>query len=92
MSWIICSNKSIKYEIDKSNRQGWLNKNPWYNTAICSRLHGSLFGDFITHAIIDRYNILCCLVAHDNKKYAYEDEESSIVYRLIHKCMTTESL
>ena len=44
MSWIICSNKEMKYEIDKSNHQDWLNKGPWYSTAICSRLHGSLFG------------------------------------------------
>ena len=26
MSWIICSNKEMKYEI---NHQDWLNKGPW---------------------------------------------------------------
>ena len=40
----------MKYEIDKSKHQDWLNKGTWYNTAIFSRLHGSLFEDFITHA------------------------------------------
>ena len=35
MSWIICSNKEMKYEIDEINHQDWLNKGPWYNTAIC---------------------------------------------------------
>ena len=65
MLWIICTNKEIKYEIDKSNYQYWLNKGPWYNTAICSRLYGSLFEDFITHARTDRYNIMCSLGAHD---------------------------
>ena len=54
MSWIIISNKEIKYEIDESNNQDWLNKGPWYNTGICSRLHGIPFDDFITHAITDR--------------------------------------
>ena len=55
------------YEIDKSNHPNWLNKSPWYNTEICSRLHGSLFEDFITHARTDRYNLMCYLVAHDFK-------------------------
>ena len=35
MSWIICSNEKMKYEIDKNNHPDWLNKGPWYNTAIC---------------------------------------------------------
>ena len=55
----------MKYEMDKNNHPDWLNKFPWYNTAICSRLHGSLFEDFITHARTDRYNIMCSLVAHN---------------------------
>ena len=67
MSSIICSNKEIKYEIDKTNHQHWFNEGPWYNIAICSRLHVSMFEDFITHARTDRYNILCSLVAHDKK-------------------------
>ena len=49
MLWRICSNKEMLYEIDESNHPYWLNKGPWYNTSICSRLHGSLFEDFITH-------------------------------------------
>ena len=65
MSWIISSNKEMKYDIDKSNHQDWLNKVPWYNTDIWLRLHGSLFEDFITHARTDIYNLMCYLVAHD---------------------------
>ena len=78
MSWIICPNKEMKYEIDKSNHQDWLNKGPWYNTAICSRLHGSLFEDFITHTRTDRYNRMCSLVAHDKNLPDYEYDEISI--------------
>ena len=55
-------------------------------------MHGSLFGDFITHARIDRYNLLCYLVAHEKRQPAYEDEEISIGNRLIPKHMTTEAL
>ena len=53
------------YEMDESNHPDWLNKGPWYNTAIWSRLHGSLSETFIAHAGTNRYNILCSLVAPD---------------------------
>ena len=65
MSWIICSNDEIKYEMDKNNHQYWFNKVPWYNIDICSRLHGILFEDFMTHARTDRYILMSSLVAHD---------------------------
>ena len=86
---IISSNKEMKYEIDKNNHQDWLNKGPWYNTAICLRLYGSLFEDFITHARSDIYNLMCSLVAHDKMQPAYECGESIIVDRLIPKNATT---
>ena len=75
----------MKYEIDGSNHPDWFNKGPCYNTAMCSRLHGSLFEYFITHARTDRYNLMCYLVAHDQNKTAYEDEEISIVDRILPK-------
>ena len=75
-----------KYEMNKSNHQDWLNKCPWYNTDTCSKLHGSLFEDFITHARTNRYNLMCSLVAHDKKLPAYEDDKSSIGDRVIPKC------
>ena len=68
MSWIISSNKEMKYEMNDNNHQDWLNKGPWYNTSIYLKLHGSLFEDFITHARSDRYNLMCYLVAHDKIK------------------------
>ena len=71
MSWIIFSNNEMKYEIDESNHQYWFDKGPWYNRFICSRLHGSLFEGFITHARTNRYNLMCSLVAHENKQPAF---------------------
>ena len=68
---IIISNEEMKYEIDESNHKYWLNKGPWYNTAICSRLHGILIEYFITHEITDRYNLMYYLVAHYKKEPAY---------------------
>ena len=82
----------MKYEIDESNNKYWLYKGAWYNIYIYSRLHGSLFEDFITHERADRYIIIFSLVAHDKKQPAYEDEEISIGYSLIPKNSTTEVL
>ena len=78
VSWIISSNKEMKYEIDKNNHQDWFNKGPWCNTSICSKLYGSLSEYFITHTRTDRYNIMCFLVAHDKIQPDYEDDEISI--------------
>ena len=88
MSWIICSNNEMLYETEEKNHPDWLNKGPWYNTAICSKLHGKLFEDFIRHAITDIYHLMCSIIAHDKKK-SYEDEESSLRDRLIPKNKTT---
>ena len=60
------------------NNINWLNKGPWYNRNICSKLHGSRFEDFITQARTDRYDIMCSLVAHDRLQLDYKDDESSI--------------
>ena len=51
--------------MEESDHPDWFNKVPWCNTSICSRFHGSLLEDFITHARTDRYNLLCSIVAHD---------------------------
>ena len=90
MSWIICSNEEMECGIDENNNPDQLNKFPWYNTDIFSRLYGSLFEDFMIHARTNRYNIMCSLVVHDKIQPAYKDEESSIVDRLIPKHVTTE--
>ena len=51
--------------MDENNNQDWLNKDPWYNTSICLKLHGSMIEDLITQAKTKRYNLMCSLVAHD---------------------------
>ena len=60
--------------MNKTNHQYWLNKGLWYNTSICSKLHGSRIEDFITQARTDRYNIMCYLVAHDKLQLYYRDD------------------
>ena len=92
MSWIICSKNELFYEIEENNHPNWLNKCPWYNTAICSKLHGKMFEDFIRHARTDRYHLVCSIIAHDKKQTSYEDEEIIIGDRQTPKNATTESL
>ena len=92
MSWVICSKNEIYYEIEENNHPDWLNKGPWYNTAIGSKFHRKLFGDFITNAGIYRYHLMCSIVAHDIKKTSYEDEEISIGDRKIPNNATAEVL
>ena len=75
LSWIISSNKEMNYEINtERNHIDWLNKGPWYNINICSKLHGIRFEDFITQAITGRYNLIYLLVAHDMLQPNYEDD------------------
>ena len=78
ISWIISSSNEIKYEIEEINHQDRLNKFPWYNTAISSRLHGSVFENFITHGRTDRYYLMYSLVADDKLNPAQEDDASII--------------
>ena len=42
LSWIIESNQKFEYDIDKHNTY-WLTNGPWYNTSICTKLHGTVF-------------------------------------------------
>ena len=88
----IVSNQEMKYEIDKNNHQDCLNKGPWYNTSIYSKLRGSRFEYFITQARIDRYNLVCSLVDHDRLQLDYKDDERSIGDRAIPDDATIKTL
>ena len=77
------------YEIEENNHPDWLNRGPWYNISICSKLHGKLFEYFIIHAGTDRYYLTFSIIAHDQKQPSYEYEESSIGDSPITKKATT---
>ena len=78
--------------MDEINHPDCLNKVPWYNTDICSRLYGSLFEDFITQSRTYIYNLMYSLVAHDKIQQFFEDDERSTGDMLIPKHATTEVL
>ena len=78
--------------MNKANNQDCLNRGPWYDTSIFSKLHVSRFEDFITQARTDRYNLMCSLVDHDRLKLDYKDDESSIGDRSIPDDATIKTL
>ena len=92
MSWIISSNKDMKYDMDKTNHLDCLNKVPLYNTSICFKLHGGTFEYFITQAGTIRYNIMCSLISHDKMTPYYEYDESRLGYGSIPNDATPKSL
>ena len=59
-SWLIRSNKEMKYEMDENNHQDWLNKGPWYNTSICLKLHGSMFEVLLQ--VQEQIDIISCVL------------------------------
>ena len=69
-----------------------MNKGPWYKKFICSKLHGSRFENFITQAIMDRYNLMCSLVYHDKLQLDYKYYERSIGDSSITDNATTKTL
>ena len=63
----------MEYEIEEKN-PNCLNKYPWYNTAIYSQLHETVFEDFIINARIDIYDIMCYIAPHDRQQPTYVDD------------------
>ena len=88
LSWIFSSNPQMKYSSEDNNTD-WLNKSTWYNPSICSKLHGSMFEDYIISARTYRYNNMCSITAHDILIPTYVDDAISGGGRAIPKNATT---
>ena len=43
----------------------WILNDPWYNTVICSRFHGSVFKEFFTTSKRDKYTLICSSETHE---------------------------
>ena len=92
LSWIISSNKKNIYDIKENDHPDWLNKNSLYNTAIGSKIYGTLFDDFIINDRTYRCNIMCSITAHDKLKHTYVDDASSVGSIAIPKNATASAL
>ena len=87
--WLISSNKHMEYDMKNTD---WFNKGPWYNRAICSKLQGTVFGDYIRNDGTDRYNLIYDITAHDKILPVYVGDTSSGGSRPITMNATTASL
>ena len=75
-----------------SKKLDWFDTGPWHNKNICSKLYGTNFEGFIIQARIDRYNIMCSLVAHNSVQDNKKDDESRIGNRVIPNDATVKAL
>ena len=66
LSLIIQSNKNLGFDF-QNNCPYWILNSPWYNTTICSKLHGLVFEDYFTTSKRDKYNLMCSIEAHEKK-------------------------
>ena len=57
LSWIIQSNKNPGFDFQK-NCPPWILNGPWHKTTICSRLHGSVFEDYLKTSKCDKRDIM----------------------------------
>ena len=55
----------------------WILNVPWYNTIICSQLHGSSPEDYVTTARKYRYNLMFSTEAHGRMHPTVNDDASS---------------
>ena len=76
LSWIIQSKQNLNFDF-QHNCTSWILNIPWYNTTICSRWHGLLFGDYVKTARHDQYNLMCSIEADEREKKYINDESSS---------------
>ena len=60
MSCIIETHEQLKYDMDKHNPY-WIKGDPWYNTYICKKLHGTVFEAYIINARTYIYNLMCSI-------------------------------
>ena len=82
----------MKYYIRENNHPDWLNKVPRYNTAICSKLHGTMFDDFIINDRTYRCNNIFSIPAHDKIQPTFVDYSGSVGGRAIPNNATTAAL
>ena len=64
LSWIIQSNQKQNFNFQR-HCPSWMTNGPFYNTTICSQLHGQFFENYVTTARLEQYNIMCSIEDHE---------------------------
>ena len=78
--WIIESNKHLKFDMEVQGSQ-WIDKGPWYNTKICTKLNVQSFKNDFKTGHKDRYELMCAVDVYDKEHVPMPDDVSSGVGR-----------
>ena len=76
LSWIIEKNKHLKFEMGVQDSQ-CMDKGTWYNTIICTKLHGKIFENYFKIGRKYRYELMCSVDAYDKEHISIPDDVSS---------------
>ena len=76
MLWIVKTNQQLEYGIDKNNKDR-ITYGTWYNTSICKKLHGTVFGKYTRTTRTDKCNIMCSIDAHEKQQPSSVDDGRS---------------
>ena len=55
----------------------WVMNCPWYETTICSLLHGFFFEYYVTTSKHDKYNLMCSIESHEKNHKHVNDQASN---------------
>ena len=78
LTWIIQSNQKLNFD-SHHHCYSWIINGPWYNTTICSRLHGFSFEYYYITGIQDRHNLMCSIEAHGRYHPTVNNDSISFV-------------
>ena len=60
---IINNNKYLKFEMNVQVSQ-WMDKSPWYNITILTKLNGQIFKDYFRTVCKDMYELMCAVYVY----------------------------
>ena len=55
----------------------YMDKGPWYNTTICTKLNGQIFKDYLKTGRKDRYELICGDYEYGRQNVSINDDTSS---------------
>ena len=91
ISWIVETNQQFKYDIDKHNPY-LITYGPQQNTYICTKLHGTVFENYIRNERTDRYILMCYIYSHEDQHPSYFDDGTSVGVNALPPNLAPEAL
>ena len=74
--------QNLHFDFQKNCPSG-IRNGPWYKTILCSQLRGLVFEDYFTTPKRDKYNLMCSIEAHKNKKISQREKNLLITRKVV---------